>query len=91
MGSRTSSKENILDEPPYRLKSPAGGSLHPHHASRSLDRHLDSDKENRRTGLKARIHVTSPNRIVELDSNETFFKQNLGIVSYLSIKYFLKI
>ena len=63
MGSRTSSKENILDEPGYRLKngsSPAPN-MHPQHASRSLDRFVDSDKENKRHGLKARIHVKSPN------------------------------
>ena len=33
-----------------------------HHGSRSLERFVDSDKENRRQELKARIHVTSPHR-----------------------------
>lgn len=55
--SRTLSKENILDDPPYRF---ANGSVNL--ASRSLERFVDSDKENRRQELKARIHVTSPNR-----------------------------
>ena len=57
--NRSGSKENILDEPAayrYNNGSPA------HHSSRSLERALDSDKENRRQELKARIHVTSPHR-----------------------------
>jgi hypothetical protein len=57
--TRSGSKENILDEPAsyrYNNGSPA------HHSSRSLERVLDSDKENRRQELKARIHVTSPHR-----------------------------
>jgi len=59
MKPRTLSKENILDEAPYRYNN--NGSA-PHHASRSLERFVDSDKENRRQELKARIHVTSPHR-----------------------------
>jgi len=60
--SRTTSKENILDDPPYRQTNVANGSSK--HGSRSLERFVDDDKENnRRTEeLKARIHVKSPMR-----------------------------
>jgi len=60
--SRTLSKENILDDPPYRQTNGNGGSSK--HGSRSLERFVDEDKENnRRTQeLKARIHVSSPMR-----------------------------
>ena len=60
INSRTLSKENILDEPPYRFGN--NTTAPPTHASRSLERFVDSDKENRRQELKARIHVTSPHR-----------------------------
>ena len=55
-----SSKENILDDPPYRPRT--NGSQN--HASRSLERFVDDDKENKRRHqeLKARIHVSSPMR-----------------------------
>ena len=58
--ARTLSKENILDEPPYRV---GGGSSK--HGSRSLERFVDDDKENfrRRQEMKARIHVASPIRM----------------------------
>jgi len=61
MKSRTLSKENILDDPPYRQSNGNGSSKH---GSRSLERFVDEDKENyRRTQeLKARIHVSSPMR-----------------------------
>merc|ERR1719209_1689160 len=61
MKSRTLSKENILDDPPYRQSNGNGPSKH---GSRSLERFVDEDKENyRRTQeLKARIHVSSPMR-----------------------------
>ena len=69
MKARASSKENILDElPHYRHSGVGSGGRGSSPAvvmnnSRSLDRHMDSsDKENRRQELKARIHVTSPNR-----------------------------
>jgi len=60
--SRTLSKENILDDPPYRQSNGNGSSSK--HGSRSLERFVDEDKENyRRTQeLKARIHVSSPMR-----------------------------
>lgn len=55
-----SSKENILDDPPYRFSNNATSK----HASRSLERFVDDDKENirRNQELKARIHVSSPMR-----------------------------
>ena len=58
MPSRTLSKENILDDPPYRVSN--GGTSK--HGSRSLERFVDDDKENikRRQEMKARIHVASP-------------------------------
>ena len=58
--TRTLSKENILDDPPYRVSN--GGSSK--HGSRSLERFVDEDKENhrRRKEMKARIHVSSPMR-----------------------------
>ena len=58
--TRTPSKENILDDPPYR---PGGGTSK--HGSRSLERFVDDDKENfrRRQEMKARIHVSSPIRM----------------------------
>ena len=68
MKTRASSKENILDDlPHYRYSGSGGGrsgggSPAVMNNSRSLDRHMDSDKENRRQELKARIHVTSPSR-----------------------------
>ena len=58
-----SSKENILDDPPsYRFRN--GNSSPSKHASRSLERFVDDDKENirRNQELKARIHVSSPMR-----------------------------
>lgn len=60
--SRTLSKENILDDPPYRQSNGNSGSSK--QGSRSLERFVDEDKENfRRTEeLKARIHVSSPIR-----------------------------
>jgi len=60
--SRTLSKENILDDPPYRQSNGNGGSSK--HGSRSLERFVDEDKENfkRTQELKARIHVSSPMR-----------------------------
>ena len=59
--TRTLSKENILDDPPYRMGN--GGSSK--HGSRSLERFVDEDKENhrRRKEMKARIHVSSPMRL----------------------------
>merc|ERR1719369_1762941 len=61
MKSRTLSKENILDDPPYRQSNGNGSSKH---GSRSLERFVDEDKENfkRTQELKARIHVSSPMR-----------------------------
>jgi len=58
----SSSKENILDDPPYRFTNANNGSSK--HASRSLERFVDDDKENSRKSqeLKARIHVSSPMR-----------------------------
>merc|ERR1719495_918385 len=60
--SRTLSKENILDDPPYRQSNGNGGNSK--HGSRSLERFVDEDKENfkRTQELKARIHVSSPMR-----------------------------
>merc|ERR1719228_1457122 len=60
--SRTLSKENILDDPPYRQSN--GHSSSSKHGSRSLERFVDEDKENYRKTqeLKARIHVSSPMR-----------------------------
>lgn len=60
--SRTLSKENILDDPPYRQSNGNSGSSK--QGSRSLERFVDEDKENyRRTQeLKARIHVSLPMR-----------------------------
>ena len=60
--SWASSKENILDEPSYQPKNGSNGSSK--HASRSLERFVDDDKENTRRSqeLKARIHVSSPMR-----------------------------
>ena len=66
--SRTLSKENILDDPPYRPQT-AGK-----HGTRSLERFVDDDKENfkRRQEMKARIHVASPIRMSpERQSNGT--------------------
>ena len=59
--SRTMSKENILDEPPYRPGRDHAGK----HGTRSLERFVDDDKENfkRRQEMKARIHVSSPIRM----------------------------
>ena len=64
MKSWASSKENILDDPPsYRYRNGSNGSSSKH-ASRSLERFVDDDKENirRNQELKARIHVSSPMR-----------------------------
>jgi len=61
MKAWASSKENILDDPPsYRYRNGSNGSSK--HASRSLERFVDDDKENirRNQELKARIHVSSP-------------------------------
>merc|ERR1719495_1101168 len=61
MKTWASSKENILDDPPsYRYRNGSNGSSK--HASRSLERFVDDDKENirRNQELKARIHVSSP-------------------------------
>eukprot|EP00092_Neocalanus_flemingeri_P058211 GFUD01069325.1.p1 GENE.GFUD01069325.1~~GFUD01069325.1.p1 ORF type:complete len:724 (+),score=131.00 GFUD01069325.1:628-2799(+) len=60
--SRTLSKENILDDPPYRQSNGNSGSSK--QGSRSLERFVDDDKENVRRAqeLKARIHVSSPMR-----------------------------
>lgn len=62
--SRTSSKENILDDPPYRMSNGGGGGSGKH-GTRSLERFVDDDKENfkRRQEMKARIHVSSPIRM----------------------------
>lgn len=60
--SRTSSRENILDDPHYRQSSDVYKSSK--NGSRSLDRFVDDNKENNKghEELRARIHVKSPMR-----------------------------
>lgn len=62
MKSRTSSRENILDDPHYRQSNGADGPSK--YGSRSLERFVEDDKENhkKKQELKARIHVKSPMR-----------------------------
>ena len=77
--TRTLSKENILDDPPYRMSN--GGSSK--HGSRSLERFVDEDKENhqRRKEMKARIHVSSPMRLTaspERQSNRKPYRTTIN-------------
>lgn len=59
--SRASSRENILEEPIYRYNNGTTNNS-AKHVTRSLERFVDDDKENLRNELRARIHVTSPDR-----------------------------
>ena len=76
--SRTVSKENILDDPPYRHSNGGGGGSSNKHGSRSLERFVDDDKENlrRRQEMKARIHVSSPIRMKENGDRPVRMKEN---------------
>ena len=77
--SRTVSKENILDDPPYRHGNNGGGSSNKH-GSRSLERFVDDDKENlrRRQEMKARIHVSSPIRMKEAESTRKPYRTTIN-------------